>query len=108
MKRLIPLFVLPLIAACADLTPGPVDENGVPIPPPPPPLPAQVQAAMPDGMPRDFVFEAANGCWAVGIEAGEPRTGRPLRDAAGNWVCNDGVIAPDQIAANAPAVDPAL
>lgn len=105
MKRLIPLLVLPLIAACADLT-GPVDENGVPIPPPPPPLPPQVQAAMPDGMPRDFVFEAANGCWAVGIEAGEPRTGRPLRDAAGNWVCNDGVIAPDQIettAATLPA-----
>jgi len=90
MKRLIPLLVLPLIAACADLT-GEVDENGVP---------------MPDGMPRDFVFEAANGCWAVGIEAGEPRTGRPLRDAAGNWVCNDGVVAPDQIettAATLPA-----
>ena len=107
MKRLIPLIILPLVAACADLTPVELDENGVPIPPPPPPLPPQVQAAMPDGMSRDFVFEAANGCWAVGIEAGEPRTGRPLRDAAGNWVCNDGVIPPDQIAANAPSVDPA-
>jgi hypothetical protein len=108
MKRLIPLLVLPLVAACADLTPGPVDENGVPIPPPPPPLPAQVQAAMPNGMPRDFVFEAANGCWAVGNEAGEPRTGRPLRDAAGNWVCNEGVIAPDQIEATAETLPAAI
>lgn len=107
MKRLIPLIALPLIAACADIAPVQLDENGVPIPPPPPPLPPQVQAAMPEGMPRDFVFEAANGCWAVGIEAGEPRRGRPLRDAAGNWVCNDGVIPPDQIAASAPPVDPA-
>jgi hypothetical protein len=78
MKRLIPLLVLPFIAACADLIPLPVDENGVPIPPPPPPLPLQVQAAMPDGMARAFVFEVSNGCWAFGLEAGDPRTGRPL------------------------------
>jgi hypothetical protein len=107
MKRLIPLIILPLVAACADLTPLPLDENGVPIQPPPPPLPPQVQAAMPDGMPRDFVFEAANGCWAVGIEAGEPRTGRPLRDVDGNWVCNDGVIPPDLNAGDTPPADPA-
>jgi len=65
MKRLLPLIVLPLFAACAGIAPVQLDENGVPIPPPPPPLPPQVQAAMPDGMPRDFVFEAANGCWAT-------------------------------------------
>lgn len=98
-----PLLVLPLLAACAEIGPR-VDENGQPILPP---LPPQVQAAMPDGMPRDFVFEAANGCWAVGLEAGTPRQGRPLRDAAGNWVCNDGVIPPDQIAAEAAPADPA-
>lgn len=107
MKRLIPLLVLPLVVACAEIAPVQLDENGVPIPPPPPPLPPQVQAAMPDGMPRSFVFEVANGCWAVGIEASEPRQGRPLRDAAGNWVCNDGVIPSSEIAANAPPVDPA-
>lgn len=101
MKRLA-LVLLPLLAACE--MPPQLDENGQPILPP---LPPQVRAAMPDGMPRDFVFEAANGCWAVGLEAGEPRQGRPLRDAAGNWVCNDGVIPPDQIAAEATPADPA-
>lgn len=107
MKRLIPLLILPLVAACVDLTPLPVDKNGVPIPPPPPPLPEAVAAAMPDGMPRGFVFETANGCWGVGIEAGEPRTGRPLRDAAGNWVCNGGVIESAQIAPTVAALDAA-
>ncbi|MEL6570122.1 MAG: hypothetical protein AAFQ64_00585 [Pseudomonadota bacterium] len=97
MKSFKPLLLLPALAAC-DLPPQ-LDENGNPILPP---LPPQVQAAMPEGMPRSFVFESANGCWAVGLEAGEPRQGRPLRDAAGNWVCNDGVIPPDQIAAEAP------
>ncbi len=97
MKSFKPLLLLPALAAC-DVPPQ-LDENGNPILPP---LPPQVQAAMPEGMPRSFVFEAANGCWAVGLEAGTPRQGRPLRDAAGNWVCNDGVIPPDQIAAEAP------
>lgn len=105
MKRLIPLLLLPMMMACQVLPE--LDDNGVPIPPPPPPLPPQVQAAMPDGMPRSFVFEGSDGCWAVGIEAGEPRSGRPLRDANGTWVCNDGVIPPDQIAAAPLPADPA-
>ena len=87
-----PLILLTVLAACADIQR--VDEDGNPILPP---LPPQVQAAMPEGMPRAFVFQDRNGCWAVGLEAGEPRTGRPLRDASGRWVCNDGVTPPDEI-----------
>jgi hypothetical protein len=100
MKRLLPLLMLPLLAAC--LEPVQLDENGQVIPPAPPPLPPQVQAAMAPGIPRAFVFELGNGCWAVGIEASEPRAGRALRDENGNWVCNDGVVAPDAVAV-APA-----
>jgi hypothetical protein len=100
MKRLLPLLMLPFLAAC--LEPVNLDENGQVIPTPPPPLPPQVVAAMEPGIPRAFVFELGNGCWGVGIEASEPRSGRALRDANGNWVCNDGVVAPDAVAV-APA-----
>ena len=99
MKTFKTLLLLPVLAAC-QMQPQ-LDENGNPILPP---LPPQVQAAMPEGMPRAFVFES-NGCWAVGLEAGEPRQGRPLRDATGRWVCNDGVTPPDEIPADP---DPAL
>lgn len=102
MKFLKLTLLLPLLAACADIAPR-VDENGNPILPP---LPARVQAAMPDGMPRDFVFQDANGCWAVGLEAGTPRQGRPLRDVTGRWICDDGVTPPDEVVAEvSPVLD---
>jgi hypothetical protein len=93
MKRILLICTFGLLSACIE--PVQYDENGKVIPPPPKPLPPQVQAAMAPGIPRAFVFELNNGCWGVGIEASEPRSGRPLRDIDGNWVCNDGVIAPD-------------
>lgn len=100
MKRF-SLLLLPVLAACE--MPPQLDENGNPILPP---LPPRVQAAVPDGMPRWAVFEAANGCWAVSFEASEPRTGRPLRDATGRWVCNEGVTPPDEVPAE-PVEEPA-
>ena len=99
MNVIKPLILLTTIAACAEIQQ--FDEDGNPILPP---LPANVQAAMPDGMPRAFVFEA-NGCWAVGIEASDPRQGRPLRDATGRWVCNEGVTPPDEIPAEPDPVE---
>lgn len=94
MKALKLTLVLPLLAACAEIQQ--FDDEGNPILKP---LPPRVQAALPPGMPRAFVFEGGNGCWAVGLEAGTPRQGRPLRDASGRWICNDGVTPPDEIPA---------
>ena len=91
MKIYKALCLLSLLAACE--MPPELDEDGNPILPP---LPPHVQAVLPDGLPRAFVFETG-GCWAVGIEAGDPRVGRPLRDPKGRWVCNEGVTPPDAL-----------
>ncbi|EYD72945.1 hypothetical protein Rumeso_04821 [Rubellimicrobium mesophilum DSM 19309] len=102
MKRLLPLALLPLLAACE----APSDQPGAPHgglaglfqhpeaePPAPEPLPPQVLAALPAGVPPTVVQQGADGCYLLTIEVTDPPTGYPLRDAAGTPVCEGGAVA---------------
>jgi hypothetical protein len=100
MKRLIPLCLLPLLAACEapsnDLSTGGVTnifQEPTPVPPAPAPLPPQVLAALPAGVPPSVVQQGPNGCYLLSIEVTVPPSGYPLRDAAGNPVCEGGPAA---------------
>ena len=87
MKRLLPLAFLPLLAACAvppDELAGSPEEPGAALPAP---LPPQVLSALPSGVPPSVVTLNADGCYLLTLEVTSPPTGYPLRDAAGNQVC---------------------
>jgi hypothetical protein len=97
MKRLLPLCLLPLLAACeAPPQDGPVGrvanifERPEAEPPAPEPLPPQVLAALPAGVPPSVVQRSGDGCYLLSIEVTTPPSGYPLRDAAGNLVCDAG------------------
>lgn len=45
-------------------------------------------AALPRGMPADFLLKNGDGCYMIVIEASEPLRGAPLRDDFGNPVCD--------------------
>jgi hypothetical protein len=84
MPRLLPLVLLPLLAACETATiPG--------FEPPPPPipeaLPAAVAAELPPGTPPSTVFQDSNGCYLFSIELTDPPSGFPVRDEAGTQIC---------------------
>ncbi len=86
MKRLLLLPVLAL-AACT--------EAGAPMmgraePPAAQPLPPQVLAALPTGVPSSVVTRNTDGCYLLTVEQTDPPSGFPLRDAAGNPVCEAG------------------
>ena len=96
-----PALLLAALAACAPPSgdgsgrPGLFGASGAPeaeLPPGPPPLPAAVQAALPPGVPASVVLQDGQGCYLYSIERTEPPSGYPLRDAAGNQVCDPGVV----------------
>ena len=114
MKRAALLF-LPLLAACA----APPQTEAPPSPflggvfrpaaaqaPTPAPLPPQVLAALPPGVPPSVVTRNADGCYLVTLERMEPPGGYPLRDAAGNRVCDGAVPVPGTTAGVTPVVLP--
>ena len=45
-------------------------------------------AALPEGTDPGFLVRDPDGCYAVIIEVTEPQTGIPLRDAAGQHICD--------------------
>ncbi|SHI82449.1 hypothetical protein [Wenxinia saemankumensis] len=78
-------------------------------PPPPPepePLPARVVAALPPGAPESTVFRSGDGCYLFSVEVTEPRTGYPVRDSAGNPICDGDVPPAVASAPEAPVVAP--
>lgn len=85
MTRLLPLVLLPLLAACDAAT-----IPGFEPPPPPPPqtLPAAVAAELPPGTPVSTVFQDNNGCYLFSIEVTDPPSGFPVRDASGTQICD--------------------
>lgn len=87
MPRLLPLLLLPLLAAC-DPSMMPVLPGMEPAEPPPPPtLPPRVAAVLPPGTPVNTVFQNTDGCYLFSIERTDPPSGFPVRDAAGNPIC---------------------
>ena len=96
MKRLLPLALLPLLAAC-EVPPeemgGSLFEEPSAEPAAPAPLPPQVLAALPAGVPPSVVTRNADGCYLLTLEVTTPPTGYPLRDAAGNPVCEGSPVA---------------
>jgi hypothetical protein len=56
-------------------------------PPAAEPLPPQVLAALPTGAPPSVVTRNTDGCYLLTVERTDPPSGFPLRDAAGNPVC---------------------
>lgn len=103
MNRL--LLVLPLLAACAETPDGRPGFNpfapDAPEAEAPPALPPNVQAALPPGASPSVVIPDGSGCYLLAIERTDPPSGFPLRDAAGNRVCDAGAAgaAPVAIAA---------
>lgn len=98
VNRILPLALLPLLAACAEGTatdlpfglggPDPAIEEG------PPPLPPEVAPYMPPGVPGTLIRTGVNGCYVFSVEETDPPTGFPVRDNQGNQVCpasQDGV-----------------
>ncbi|MBW7922039.1 MAG: hypothetical protein H3C51_08060 [Rubellimicrobium sp.] len=94
MTRLLPLALLPLLAACADGAPlglpfgsadagATADEGPVPVPP-------EVAPYLPPGVPGTLVMRDANGCYLFTIEETDPPSGFPVRDSHGNQVCPAG------------------
>lgn len=109
MRRLLPLILLPCLAACArGDAPFPF-AGGIfdraPEPEAPPPLPAAVTAALPPGVPTSVVLQDAGGCYLYSIERTEPPSGYPLRDALGNPICEGGP-APVLVADASPLPPP--
>jgi hypothetical protein len=94
------ILTLPLtLAACAeaDLVALQTALTGVPPEAPaaePAPLPPAVAAALPPGTPSTIVFQDPRGCYLFSIEATVPPSGFPVRDAAGNQICEGGAPAP--------------
>jgi hypothetical protein len=115
MKRAA-FFLLPLLAACAAPPPdaepptspflGAIFRPPVAQPSAPASLPPQVLAALPPGVPPSVVTRNADGCYLVTLERMEPPGGYPLRDAAGNRVCDGAVPVPGTTAGVTPVVLP--
>jgi len=89
--RYTPLLMLALLAACDEAAMAELNASlsGTPVASAPevPQLPAAVLAALPPGVPPAVVFQDSSGCYAVGIEVTVPQQGYPLRDAAGQPIC---------------------
>ena len=115
MRHLLPLcLILPaLLSACAAPDgdsdrpfPGLFPTRESEDPPAPPPLPASVQAALPPGVPSSLVLLAPDGCYIYSVERTDPPSGYPVRDAAGNRICEGGP-EPVTVAAASPIRPPA-
>ncbi len=106
MKRLLPLLLLPVLAACdpammPDMPVLPGMEE--PEPPPPPMLPPAAAAVLPPGTPPSLVMTDAQGCYIFSVEVTDPPSGFPLRDSAGNLICEDGPRPPAMAALTPPS-----
>jgi hypothetical protein len=109
VRHLKPLLLLPLLAACAepgeegrspfDIFSAPPAEEAAPEP-----LPPTVAAALPPGVPSSVVLQDAAGCYLYSVEVTDPPSGFPLRDLAGNPICEG---ADGTLLAAGPAVAPA-
>ena len=102
MIRVLPLFLLPFLAACdeAAMNAAVGIEPGVVVYPP------AVLAALPPGVPPSVAFLGPDGCYAVGIEVTVPQQGYPLRDAAGQPVCDAAAVAAAAAAAPVEQASP--
>jgi hypothetical protein len=97
VKRLLPVILLPLLAACADgavLPPFLGGEAPVAEPEGPPPVPEAVVPYLPPNVPGTVVMQDANGCYLFSVEVTDPPSGFPVRDGAGNPVCEGVAAAP--------------
>ncbi|MCC5974071.1 MAG: hypothetical protein JJT81_08460 [Rubellimicrobium sp.] len=99
MLRFFPLLLLPLLAACDPSMMSPIQilptlDEPEPEPPPPPQLPPAAAAVLPPGTPPSIVLTDNDGCFIVSVEVTDPPSGFPLRDAAGNRVCEEGLRPP--------------
>lgn len=104
MKRLLPLLLLPVLAACDEAAMAEF-ETAMGITPPAPEapevVPPEVAPYLPPGTPASVVATDVNGCYVFSIEVTDPPTGFPVRDASGNQVCPPGTSAPATAAAPA-------
>jgi hypothetical protein len=96
MFRILPLLLLPLLAACDEAAMN----AALGIEPEAPVYPPEVIAALPPGVPPSVAFLGPDGCWAVSIEVTVPQQGYAMRDANGQPVCDAAAVA--AAAANAP------
>ncbi len=64
-------------------------------------VPAAVLAALPPGAPSSVVFQNGDGCYLFSVERTEPLSGYPVRNDAGQPLCelDDGTIGPKPAAA---------
>lgn len=91
MRRLFPLLLLPLIAACDTATLVDLGLVEEPEPEGPPPLPAAVAMALPPGTPASTVLQDASGCYLFTIEQTDPPSGYFIRGADGQPICEPAV-----------------
>jgi len=89
------LLLLPLIflAACDTAAMEAMNValgNETEPPPGPLPLPPEVVGVLPPGAAPSLVFTDGNGCYLFSVERTDPPSGYPLRDAAGNQICQGG------------------
>lgn len=119
MRPVLALSLLPLLAACA-VPQQDADPPAAPLqaplatafptlfpepePPAPPPVPARVLAALPPGIPESIVLRNTDGCYLYSVEVTDPPSGYPVRDAAGNPICDEGA---GPVPAAAPLPGPA-
>ncbi len=97
MKRLLPVILLPVLAACADgadLPPFLGGPDPAAEPEAPPPIPAEVAPYLPPNVPGTVVMQSADGCYLFSVEVTDPPSGFPVRDGAGNPVCAGVPAAP--------------
>lgn len=92
MNRLLPLALLPLLAACAGgtgvaLPPFLGGEEPAAEPEAPPPVPPEVAAHLPPGVPGSLVMIDVNGCYVFSVEVTDPPSGFPVRDDNGDQIC---------------------
>ncbi|MCC7320605.1 MAG: hypothetical protein IT542_06455 [Rubellimicrobium sp.] len=90
MKRLLPLVLLPFLAACAEDFVLPPELGGpaaAPAPEGPQPVPPEVAPYLPPGVPGSLVMIDVNGCYVFSVEQTDPPSGFPVRDHNGNQIC---------------------
>ena len=106
MTRLTPFLLTVALAGCtAPALTGLAGPNAA-TSAAPAPIPAQVAPFLPPGAPPNVVFQDGQGCYLYSIEVTDPPSGFPVRDAAGNQVCDGRPVAiavPVTPAATAPA-----
>lgn len=78
---LIPMAACVALAGC--VMPGSGDGDG-----PRRDVSPAALAALPEGMPPDFLLKNGDGCYMIVLEATEPLRGAPLRDDLGVPVCD--------------------